>query len=224
MPVLASKQTYWGKINIYGMRNNKIVVGYEGKRRDTRELHESATDNGKDWTFLFDGTYWMLSYDFNLILDSIGSLVRVQGETGIEKQYPFFVYGTLRRGMSNHRYYFHKKTIREEAATIQGELFVRGYSLPYMFEGDKKVHGEVMWVDEKDYVRMLADLDSLEGYNPKRNPKYNHYNRKLVNVTLSDGTQVEAWAYFCADTRAKNGCRAIPHGDYVLYVFSGYRA
>jgi gamma-glutamylcyclotransferase (GGCT)/AIG2-like uncharacterized protein YtfP len=89
-----------------------------------------------------------------------------------------FVYGTLKRGESNHHWLV--------GASWQGSAELRGLVLhdlgpfPMAVIGDGRVHGEVYAVEESGLIR----LDALEGY-----PRL--YDRRLHQ--LSDGRR--AWVY-----------------------------
>jgi len=92
-----------------------------------------------------------------------------------------FVYGTLRKGASNH--------FRLEGSRLRGEAWVLGHLYPIdwypalLLDDDGiPVRGEVYEV-ERD---MLRKLDSFEGA---------EYERLKSPIHLKDGGKVEAWLY-----------------------------
>lgn len=100
-----------------------------------------------------------------------------------------FVYGTLKRGQWNHH------LLRGQTHVGNGEtkekFALYALAFPWLTKNGRPgdapstVSGEVYSVDE----RTLQRLDSLEGY------PY-HYDRMRVEVHLSLGTVVRAWAYY----------------------------
>lgn len=77
---------------------------------------------------------------------------------------------------------------------------------------NEKVHGVVWKVDTLDW------LDSREGY-----PRL--YDRKLVPVTLRDGSTVEAWVYTMTPETLRTGLYEAPPQSYYLdMLHAGYKA
>lgn len=100
-----------------------------------------------------------------------------------EKTVSIAVYGTLRKDEGNHR--FAANAISNRPCTLKGTLYNTGWGFPaFVQEGDAQVAGELIEVTLADW----AGIDRLEGY-----PRL--YDRKLINVTLTDGTTTEAWVY-----------------------------
>jgi gamma-glutamylaminecyclotransferase len=93
-----------------------------------------------------------------------------------------FVYGTLRRGGSNHRE-MGDALFLGSTRTKSRYAVHRVDGFPALIPGTQNVSGEIFQVD----LEALAHLDAFEGAN---------YVRRLVE--LADGTSAEA--YFLADS------------------------
>jgi gamma-glutamylcyclotransferase (GGCT)/AIG2-like uncharacterized protein YtfP len=100
-----------------------------------------------------------------------------------------FVYGTLKRGQSNHARV--RSALRIVPATVRGLLFGLDEGYPALIEGDGVVHGELCFFD--DLSAILPDLDAYEG---------SQYLRIRCEATLEDGERCQAWCYAAA---------ALPH-------------
>lgn len=102
--------------------------------------------------------------------------------------FPFFVYGTLKRGFYNH-IYLENTYFRCEKGTVEGKLYeVYGGAFPCLLEGKGTVHGELCWVEPDIYFDVMKSLDRLEGEGVM-------YERKLLTVTIEDGYKTKAWCY-----------------------------
>jgi gamma-glutamylcyclotransferase (GGCT)/AIG2-like uncharacterized protein YtfP len=96
-----------------------------------------------------------------------------------------FVYGTLKRGKSNHWYLRESEYLGVYYTDNHYALYVKG--LPYMVKEDKGggVKGELYRVD----MNILAQLDSLEGH-----PTF--YKRETIWVYDAEvGHNVKAYTY-----------------------------
>jgi gamma-glutamylcyclotransferase (GGCT)/AIG2-like uncharacterized protein YtfP len=136
----------------------------------------------------------------------------------VEKYLPVFVYGTLRKGFGNYRGLLEGYTEREEYATISGSLHpvgsLTGTGIPGILRSDiHKVTGEVMYIPEDIYERIMYDLDCLEGNGSM-------YNREEVTATLNSGEQVQVWTYFWM--RPDSLGLVIEHGDWRRHVIEDY--
>lgn len=121
--------------------------------------------------------------------------------------HPVFVYGTLRPGMSNNRWFRGADSNRTDATITGYELVTNGF-YPYLLpasapvgsdaagQGAPVVRGTLVFVDPADWEAVAASLDELEGTNPAR-PVHddNLYNRVLAEVVTVAGEQVTAWVY-----------------------------
>jgi gamma-glutamylcyclotransferase (GGCT)/AIG2-like uncharacterized protein YtfP len=113
-----------------------------------------------------------------------------------ERTQLLFVYGTLKRGGSNHHWL--------QGADWRGRARLAGHSLhslgdyPMAVPGRGVVHGEVYAVDAAAFAR----LDRLEDVP-------NEYNRRLC--PLEDGRQ--AWVY-CGTTSQVRGLPRVPYADW----------
>lgn len=118
----------------------------------------------------------------------------------IFEKLPLFVYGTLMKNQDNYRILEHFSPPEPMAGKLAGYFmaFVTSKfpSIQVLAGGLLKsaVYGQVFDIstmpDEK-YVRLIDRLDRLEseGY---------LYNRKVVSVSLGDGSYVQAYAYVWA--------------------------
>ena len=115
--------------------------------------------------------------------------------------YPFFVYGTLRRGQGNYRRLLAGRTTVEAPASLPGHALY-GQGLPFVVEAEASVAvvGDLMWVAPDAYGEVLADLDRLEGYRPG---KRSFYVRTAVTVRHGDGVEVTAWVYLAGPETAR---------------------
>jgi gamma-glutamylcyclotransferase (GGCT)/AIG2-like uncharacterized protein YtfP len=108
-----------------------------------------------------------------------------------------FVYGTLRKGFSNH--FIMKPTYRVGSGLTKKEYAMYSHGIPFLVENEQvsKITGELYIVDETTF----DILDILEGH-----PKW--YTRKVVDVNIL-GEEHQAWVYF----NKKQGV-LIKSGDY----------
>jgi len=119
------------------------------------------------------------------------------------KHHLVFVYGTLRRGCSNHsllegaRCVGHGKTVERYA--------MYATSIPFVAKDETvcQIVGEVYAVGK----RTLKGLDQLEG-SPES------YVRERVKIILEDGRSVVAWSYFCREPSGQ----LVKDGDYIAWV------
>lgn len=95
-----------------------------------------------------------------------------------------FVYGTLKKGKSNHRLLFEADYLGEYYTNTNFTLFVGG--LPYLVKREGPgCSGELYKVSDK----VLTALDLLEGH-----PDF--YKREVIPVyDMEVGNMVEAWCY-----------------------------
>lgn len=147
-----------------------------------------------------------------------------------------FVYGTLKRGFANHRY-FCQEYLEAQVATVRGRLFAltrfpalwipesavlaRGSSnylgdvakqnsFPRSGSGEPGVEfGSVSGelLTFKDPEARLAAVDHLEGFNPKGE---SFYQRVLAYVTAGE-YRVPAWLYVFEDHQL-GGLAELPGG------------
>ena len=112
-----------------------------------------------------------------------------------------FVYGTLRKGFSNHHYLKNSKFLGK-ARTKERYTMVAA-SIPFVNKTPStQIVGEVYEVD----VATLKKLDVLEGHP-------NWYIREKVPVILEDGQEIEAWIYF----NDREHGEFVETGDYANY-------
>lgn len=119
-----------------------------------------------------------------------------------------FVYGTLRKGFSLHRYLSDKARFIGNG-TIRGRLYDLG-SYPGVLPTEAgEVQGELYELE--DGPKHLDILDRIEDFDPK-NPERSLFIRALTEVRLSDNETIQAWAYFLPSKPL--GARLIVDGDY----------
>ena len=137
-----------------------------------------------------------------------GPSIRSGGAMGAQP-HAFFVYGTLKQGLSN--YHLIADSVRAAMpATIRGRLYDVG-PFPALAAGDEPVRGEVLTVEPDALPRLLAVLDRLEGYE-SGDLDGSIYIRRVVAATTDDGRAVEAHAYFY--NRDPGGLRHLPAGEW----------
>lgn len=144
-----------------------------------------------------------------------------------------FVYGTLKRGFINHRY-FCQGYLEAQVATVGGQLFAASASFPalwipasaiiargssdYLADIAKQnsfprggsgepgsVLGELLTFNDPE--ARLAAIDHLEGFNPKGG---SFYQRVLAYVTAGE-CRVPAWLYVFEDHQL-GGLAELPGG------------
>ena len=78
---------------------------------------------------------------------------------------PFFVYGTLRPGETNHALFLSGRTLAEEPARLTGAVLYDGPGYPYALEvPGGSLHGDLVTVTPEYYPGTLRALDALEEY------------------------------------------------------------
>lgn len=111
------------------------------------------------------------------------------------------VYGTLRKGESNHAYLQSSKYLG--IGKIEGELWGKYDWFPYLTLGNGTVKGEIYEINELTF----RAIDGLEGY------PY-HYNRKEVPVKIQGQEEtIKAWVYFVDDQGEQSS--KIESGDWL---------
>ena len=117
----------------------------------------------------------------------------------MKKKILVFVYGTLKKGYSNHRLLTTSKFI-SKATTVNKYLFQDNGSFPYVIDNSlsqsqireelkHNVMGELYEVTEE----VLSSLDSLEGY--IKNSDYSLYDRQVVTVVTEDNKKIKCNMY-----------------------------
>ena len=105
-----------------------------------------------------------------------------------------FFYGTLMTPFNRAgRLRIEQHLVLIGRGSMAAALFDLGIYPAAVPASDGRVWGEVYEATQPFMV--LQALDELEGYRPGE-PESSLYNRSLTPVTLEDGRQVRAWAYF----------------------------
>jgi gamma-glutamylcyclotransferase (GGCT)/AIG2-like uncharacterized protein YtfP len=112
-----------------------------------------------------------------------------------------FVYGTLRKGQGNHRYFLNRSKFLGMAKTKK-RYVLYGHGIPILSRTGavSQVTGEVYSID----TATLERLDELEGHPDM-------YKREQAEVVLQDGTELTAWIYFYDTPRGD----LIESGDFL---------
>lgn len=98
--------------------------------------------------------------------------------------------------------------------TIRAALFDLGiYPAAVPSEDDGRVWGEVY--EMLDETAVLDALDEIEGFRPNE-PVHSLYVRTPIAVTMADGRDLEAWAYFYNAPLGQ--APRIPSGDYLEHL------
>jgi gamma-glutamylaminecyclotransferase len=115
-----------------------------------------------------------------------------------------FVYGTLKKGFSNHRLLASSELLGRARTVKKYAMYSTGLPIVVKEEAASTIFGELYRVDEVT----LVYLDSLEGH-----PDW--YRREEVEVLVDDkggGQHLEkAWIYFSLDKRGT----LVPSGEYL---------
>lgn len=107
---------------------------------------------------------------------------------------PFFVYGTLRPGETNHTLLLRGHTSTESPGSLRNAVLYDGPGYPYAVEEPGGViHGDLITARPDAYARLLAELDHLEEYAP--DDPASLYERVIRKIDRADGTTVRAWVY-----------------------------
>ena len=113
-------------------------------------------------------------------------------------RYPFFVYGTLKRGEPNYARLLEGRTAREIPASLAGAALYDFGPYPFLVReqdlarpGDSVV-GELVELPDARYAAALAELDGLEGY--VEGGMSNLYEREVCTVSTAEGPRL-AYVY-----------------------------
>jgi len=118
--------------------------------------------------------------------------------------YPLFVYGTLMPGEPAYG--------RVAAAVVQtapgrlhGAILHAVSWYPMAVPGQGVVQGEILWLQEAAYARVLQELDAYEG---------DEYDRVVRPVQMGESPMpVDCWVYL-GDARAARAYRRVPGGNW----------
>lgn len=132
----------------------------------------------------------------------------------IDHLYPLFVYGTLRRGQSNHRLLVSRYE-QIVPGWIEGVELYSMDTFPMLVEGRGRVRGEVVYLcsDADAYAAALAVLDRLEGVDDADGP----YRRVLKPVHMATGEETVAWVYMGRTELVRDRLQVVS-GDWVAHL------
>ncbi len=121
---------------------------------------------------------------------------------------PVFVYGTLRKGASNHFRMGDSEFLG--TGRIAGKMYRIDWYPALVCGGDSSVKGELYLVSDKD----LAALDTFEGITPDaEDPR--EYRRANTKVTLDSGGEWDAWVWEWAG--GVGGAQPLDGDDWLAY-------
>lgn len=104
-----------------------------------------------------------------------------------------FVYGSLRSDMFNYDKLLKGKVSKVFKGSINGDLYhLENKGYPAVIPGNDIIKGELM--ELKDFNKSLIELDELENYTEDNNINC-EYLRKIIEVTLEDGSKENAYYY-----------------------------
>lgn len=110
--------------------------------------------------------------------------------------YNIFVYGTLKKGFSNHWYLEKSKYLGIGKTIPKYQMYPsKNYFFPFLLksEPNNNIVGEVYEIDEKT----LIELNILEDFP-------NMYLRELIDVEFEDGNIIKAYIYYKNEENYKN--------------------
>ena len=125
-----------------------------------------------------------------------------------------FFYGTLMTPFNRGaRLRINDHLTYRGAGTIEAVLFDLGIYPAAVPATDGRVHGELYEMLHPTIV--LRTLDELEGYRPGKQ-EHSLYTRRRTRVTVDDGREVDAWAYFYNAPLGR--AERIASGDYLEHM------
>ena len=128
-------------------------------------------------------------------------------------EYVFF-YGTLMTPFNRPgRQRIDQHLLYSGRGSISAALFDLGIYPAAVPASDGRVWGEVYAISNAQHV--LQALDEIEGYRPGE-PEASLYNRVETPVTLEDGRELDAWAYFYNAPLGR--AERIESGDYLEHL------
>jgi len=125
-----------------------------------------------------------------------------------------FFYGTLMTPFNRtQRVQIDEHLVFRGRGSMAAVLFDLGIYPAAVPTADGRVYGEVYEMIRPAVV--LRALDELEGYRPSE-PDSSLYTRIVTPVTLEEGTEVDAWAYFYNAPLGR--AERIESGDYLEHL------
>ncbi|MDP4626006.1 MAG: gamma-glutamylcyclotransferase [Akkermansiaceae bacterium] len=130
------------------------------------------------------------------------------------KTEPVFVYGTLRRGASNHSRMAGAEYVG--GGTVAGRIHYIDSHPAFVYPalvcgGDSRVVGELFLVED---TKHLAQLDLFEGINAG-SPEADEYRRIKVEVRMDSGESRLAWVWEWAGELGDS--RVLEGGDWLAF-------
>ena len=132
-----------------------------------------------------------------------------------------FVYGTLMEGFYNYDKSLRGRVLSRKPARVRGILYHQtGKGYPAMVEGDGRVRGELLEVE--DFERILEVCDGIENFFGEGRQD-NEYERRATEVEVRDVEKpglfrpILAWVYWYARSdlgEPANPAELLPSGDW----------
>ncbi len=130
-----------------------------------------------------------------------------------------FVYGSLRKGFTNHKYLAESEYIGEHASVDQFQLIThKNGNYPYLLDEplvdypSTIVHGEIYKINSK----VLKNIDSLES-----NSKI--YQRKIYTFINQNNEIIEAWIYILTNYEMTRYIAQKMDKDFVMINSGNWR-
>lgn len=121
---------------------------------------------------------------------------------------PVFVYGTLRKGGSNH--FRMQRSTFAGAGRVAGKMYRIDWYPLLVCGGDSSVKGELYLVSDED----LAALDTFEGITPDAG-EAREYRRVKTLVRMESGEDAESWVWEWAG--AIGGAQPLDGDDWLAH-------
>jgi gamma-glutamylcyclotransferase (GGCT)/AIG2-like uncharacterized protein YtfP len=116
----------------------------------------------------------------------------------IQRNMPFFVYGTLIPGQENYPRFLAGRTLQETPSSIRGAVLYTEGRYPYLVvdstlaQPSDEVSGYLIHIKPHLYDAVLEHVDQLEGYRAYKTA--NWYERVCREIQTERGN-VRAWVY-----------------------------
>jgi len=132
--------------------------------------------------------------------------------SGASLTFNLFVYGTLKKGFSNHHYLKNATFLGAAKTAVPYPMILKHKAFPYLIDKPNKglyIQGELYKVD----YQTLLILDELEGYP-------SHYTRHEIDIIQEDNQTQRAVAYFLNEkiNYKKYSCLAVFENEFLTHL------